>query len=160
MTLITVENGKVVLRSGKVGTEQACCCEQCAPCPDLESLCIDITLTDYDGTVHTADETDIIWSGGTGTIYFKGFEYVVTIACDTSNPAESLSAIVGWGGLIDDCICTSGSGSDAMPCSTDQDWYLGTLSGSIVFDDIGVPCAGGCPANLGSFSVTFADPPC
>lgn len=28
MTLITFQDGKVVFRDGKVGTEQACCCEQ------------------------------------------------------------------------------------------------------------------------------------
>jgi len=29
MTLITLQDGKIVLRDGKVGTEQACCCECC-----------------------------------------------------------------------------------------------------------------------------------
>ena len=28
MTLITLQDGKIVLRDGKVGTEQACCCDQ------------------------------------------------------------------------------------------------------------------------------------
>jgi len=40
MTLITLQDGKVVLREGKVGTEQACCCgeeEKCSgPCDDSE----------------------------------------------------------------------------------------------------------------------------
>ena len=31
MTLITLQDGKIVLRDGKVGTEQACCCEGCPP---------------------------------------------------------------------------------------------------------------------------------
>jgi hypothetical protein len=31
MTLITLQDGKIVLRDGKVGTEQACCCEPCTP---------------------------------------------------------------------------------------------------------------------------------
>lgn len=30
MTLVTFDDGKVVLRDGKVGTEEACCC--CPPC--------------------------------------------------------------------------------------------------------------------------------
>lgn len=35
MALITFQNGEVVLRDGKVGTESGCCCGQCAqPCPD------------------------------------------------------------------------------------------------------------------------------
>jgi hypothetical protein len=32
MTLITFQDGKVVLRDGKAGTEQACCCEEQDPC--------------------------------------------------------------------------------------------------------------------------------
>jgi hypothetical protein len=32
MTLITFQDGAVVLRDGKVGTEQACCCEPEPPC--------------------------------------------------------------------------------------------------------------------------------
>lgn len=34
MTLITFSAGNVVMRDGKVGTEQACCCQGCV-CPDL-----------------------------------------------------------------------------------------------------------------------------
>jgi hypothetical protein len=29
MTLITLQDGKIVLRDGKVGTEEACCCGEC-----------------------------------------------------------------------------------------------------------------------------------
>ena len=31
MTLITLQDGRIVLRDGKVGTEQACCCGGCPP---------------------------------------------------------------------------------------------------------------------------------
>jgi len=38
MTKITLQGGKVVLRDGKVGTEQECCCQQsqcvCGDCPE------------------------------------------------------------------------------------------------------------------------------
>lgn len=34
MTLITFQDGKVVLRDGKVGTEQECCCQGCN-CPTV-----------------------------------------------------------------------------------------------------------------------------
>lgn len=159
MTLITFQDGGVVFRGGKVGTEQECCCQECAPCPDLEALCISITLTDYDGNVYTADQDDIIWAGGTGTVYFSGFDYSLTIACDIT-VLGGISVTAGWASLIDDCICTSGAGDDFIQCSQAEDWYLGTASGTIEFDDIGVPCGGGCPANLGSFSVTFTEPPC
>jgi hypothetical protein len=37
MTRITLQGGKLVLRDGKVGTEQACCCEKCeGPCDTNE----------------------------------------------------------------------------------------------------------------------------
>lgn len=32
MTLITMQDGKVVMKAGAVGTEAACCCNNCAPC--------------------------------------------------------------------------------------------------------------------------------
>jgi hypothetical protein len=162
MTLISFQDGRLVLRGGKVGTEQACCCQECAPCPDLESLCISITLTDYNGTVYTADQDDIVWFGNTGTIYFADFEYAVTIACDIEM-FGGISVTAGWAGLIDSnlgCICTSGRGDDAIPCSSDLQWYEGTASGTMFFDDIGIPCEPDCPETLGTFSVTFSDPPC
>ena len=35
MTLITFQDGSPILKDGKIGTEQACCCGKCAvPCPD------------------------------------------------------------------------------------------------------------------------------
>lgn len=160
MTLITFQDGVAVMRDGKVGTEQACCCEDgCAPCPDLESLCISITLTDYNGNVYTANEADVSWFAGTGTVYFNGFDYAVTIACDLE-AVGGISVSAGWASLIDDCICTSGFGNDGLACSNAEKWYLGTAAATIQFDDIGLPCGGGCPADLGTFSVTFADPPC
>ncbi len=44
MTQITFTDGKVVMRDGKVGTEQACCCKQCVcgDCP--ESLGFSVTF--------------------------------------------------------------------------------------------------------------------
>jgi hypothetical protein len=40
MTLITLQDGKVVLRDGKVGTEQACCCgENCDVFCDVNGVC-------------------------------------------------------------------------------------------------------------------------
>jgi hypothetical protein len=39
MTSITVQDGKLVLRDGVIGTEQACCCKKCeGPC-DEENPC-------------------------------------------------------------------------------------------------------------------------
>jgi hypothetical protein len=37
MTLITIQDGKLVLRDGAIGTEQACCCAKCSgPCDENE----------------------------------------------------------------------------------------------------------------------------
>ena len=46
MTKITIQDGKVVMRDGKVGTEQACCCEQQCPCelPLPENVTVTATL--------------------------------------------------------------------------------------------------------------------
>lgn len=153
---LTVSDGALVVHGDKLGTEQSCCCQDCAPCPDMESLCIGITLTDYDGNVYTADQNDLFWFGGSGFVYFKDFEYAVLVSCNTSNPAQSIGAYVSWNALLDGCESTSGNGSDALPCSPDSGWYLGTVAGQIQFD----PPSGGCPGSLGSFSVTFSDPPC
>ena len=160
MTLIAVQDGGVVFRDGKVGTEQACCCEQPCVCPDMQSLCISVELTDYSGVVHAATQDDIIWTGNSGVVYLKDFEYVVQISCTVVDGIGGIDASAGWAGLLDDCICTSAGGDDTIPCSAAGDWYLGELSGVIDFDDIGVPCDGGCPSNVGSFSVTISEPPC
>jgi hypothetical protein len=154
MTLITLQDGRLVLRDGQVGTEQACCCDTCAPCPDLESLCISVSLTDYEGTTHTADQDDFIWSGGSGFVYLKGFEYALFVSCN-----GDIDVTVGWGSFLAECggQCTSGEGSGTLPCSQDADWYVGTISGLILFAEV---CDPGCPENLGTFSVTFSDPPC
>jgi hypothetical protein len=160
MSEITFQDGKVLFRDGKVGTEQACCCGECAPCPDLQSLCISITLTDYNGTVYTADETDVFWfmSGDSisGSVNFPNFDYSLLLRCENGN----ISVFAGWAFVIAGCICTSGGGSAVIPCSSDPKWYLATASGEIEFDQFGDPCDGDCPPNLGSFSVTFSDAPC
>jgi len=43
MTLITIQDGKVVLRDGKVGTEQACCCGVCGECAFPRFLSVTIS---------------------------------------------------------------------------------------------------------------------
>jgi hypothetical protein len=63
MTLITLQDSKVVLRDGKVGTEQACCCEQVcnefigAGC-DFTDTCEDL----YETEQEAQDRADIFVS--------------------------------------------------------------------------------------------------
>jgi hypothetical protein len=42
VTRITFQDGKVVLRDGKVGTEEACCCCSCPPCSDTFSFSVEL----------------------------------------------------------------------------------------------------------------------
>ena len=54
MTLITFQDGGVVFRDGKVGTEQECCCQQCRcllECPEFAGVEISVTGTKV-GTVN------------------------------------------------------------------------------------------------------------
>ena len=65
MTLITVQDGAVVMKDGKVGTEQACCCgdqDDCCRC----CLCADGSEPTLNGLA-TADS--VTWSGWNGTEY-------------------------------------------------------------------------------------------
>lgn len=115
MTLITFQDGQVVMRDGQVGTEQACCCDQ--PC-DLSQLnqttqpnvsvttnceCNNGTLNgDY--PLLGADATGASWSGTT-TCDWTGFpsdapisvsvgsDCLVTVAT-YQYPFESLQGVV------------------------------------------------------------------
>lgn len=156
MTLITFQDGRAVMRDGKVGTEQACCCQPPCVCPDLESLCISLTLTDYNGNVSNADQADFFWFGGVGTAFIDGFSYSVSISCADG----VISVFAGWAGFIENCVCTSGGSATSYSCDGTADWYARTTLLQMPFDNIGIPCDAGCPANLGSVTVTISNPPC
>lgn len=160
MTLITFEDGLAVMRDGQVGTEQACCCPPPCVCPDLESLCISLTLTDYNGNVFTADQDDLFWFNGVGTVYLDGFGYAVILSCTVSDSSGGISVIAGWASFIPGCDCTSASGSASIPCAAAAGWHVGEVTFDLVFDDVGFPCAGGCPATVATVTVTISDPPC
>jgi hypothetical protein len=69
VTRITLQDGKIVLRDGKVGTEEACCCG-CAACPYCSASCLEIVLSGWSGSVSGCDCADIngtyLLSRGTG----------------------------------------------------------------------------------------------
>jgi hypothetical protein len=60
MTSITMSDGKIVLREGKVGTETDCCCDLCKTCPD--ECCVLI------------NERDTCSAGESGTFPNDGYE--------------------------------------------------------------------------------------
>lgn len=55
MTKVTLQDGRVVMRDGKIGTEQECCCAKCRcdlSCPEFVGATISVTGTRA-GTVST-----------------------------------------------------------------------------------------------------------
>lgn len=93
MTKITLQDGKVVLRAGKVGTEQACCC-QCDPCSLCLSPCLEVTLSGFAGDSTPCDECDYL----NGTYVLKrgaGFQPQIdlTIKATTGSGAVLTPAI-------------------------------------------------------------------
>ena len=54
MTTITTQDGKIVFRDGKVGTEQGCCCggggDPCPPCSDCNELTISVSYCGMQAT--------------------------------------------------------------------------------------------------------------
>lgn len=157
MTLIALQGGKVVMYGDKVGTEQECCCSAVCVCPDMQSLCISVSLTKFDGSTVTLDQDDFIWFGLSGVA--SAAEYTIFISCDVIDGEGGITVSGGWADVPEGCFCTSGSGSAYIPCSEQPDWYASTAGANIEYDDIGISCDG-CPPTLGSFSVTISDPPC
>lgn len=107
MTLITMQRGKVVMRDGKVGTEQACCC-QCDPCSLCHSPCLSVTFSGFSGSVEPCDECNnlngtYLLTRGKGyqpdiSLAVKaktGFGAVLTptIAYDNSDGSYSITAV-------------------------------------------------------------------
>jgi hypothetical protein len=59
MTLITFQDGKVVMRDGKIGTEQECCCEdEAGPCVDCDNLAYDECPESFEVTFDTEGAFD------------------------------------------------------------------------------------------------------
>jgi hypothetical protein len=159
MTTITTQDGKIVFRDGRVGTGQECCCETETPCvcPQMDSLCIAIELVRFDGNTVNLTQDDFFWFGNFGGA--SSDEYSIFINCSVVDGEGGITVTGGWADVPEGCNCTSGSGSATIPCSDEPDWYAGTVSANIEYDDCGVPLEG-CPATLGSFTCTISDPPC
>lgn len=157
MTLIALQGGKVVMYGDKVGTEQECCCPAVCVCPDMQSLCISISLTKFDGSTVTLDQDDFIWFGLSGVA--SASEYTIFISCDVTDGEGGITVSGLWADTPEGCFCTSGVGSAFIPCSAEVDWYADTVTANIEYEDIGISCDG-CPPTLGSFTATISDPPC
>jgi hypothetical protein len=110
MTLITIQDGRVVLRDGKVGTEQACCCG-CLECPDYCCVLISGRNTceagtagelpeseSWDGVIGDSGSVSGVWTQSAPTDcdvapFFPGIEYAIQITILACNPATGVTPI-------------------------------------------------------------------
>jgi len=188
MSPLTVQDGKLLLRDGKLGTEQACCCKkcegpcddenpcpegcecvdgeccpECIPCPDdFTSLCFSVTLTDYEGNTTTLTQDDIT----PGFLFFfwnspNGTSLSVSIFCLVDCGGGVVVAASGSVSGFPGCFCTAAAGGATLKCTNEEGWHLGTITGNIVLEDT-AGCGDDCPDFdiAGSFSVTISEPPC
>lgn len=163
MPTVYLQDGVPIVDGGAVAISDACCCDGTldCPCPDLSTLCVAISLTDHNGTIHARTEADISWdeAGTYGIVYMGGgFAYSVEISCTQG----VINITAGWAGFIDNCNCTSGTGTALFTCTqeTQSTYYLDTAAFDINFYDIGEPCNENCPPSAGSVTVTISAPPC
>lgn len=98
MTLITMQGGAVVMRDGKVGTEQACCCPGECICGQncTQDIQVDFVKGDLSGTINVAPGA----FGSANLFSNTQFALVtVTSSCGTLGP----NGECGW--LIEVLVC-------------------------------------------------------
>jgi hypothetical protein len=132
MTRITLQNGQIVLRDGKIGTEQACCCKKCEgpcdeenPCPEgcacVDGECVDggeapcdncpclsFTLNGRDVTAFAECEPPDCGIPPGGTLTYWGTGWVPGCFMVGVQTETSLKRVI---------ICISG-------CGEDGEWIL------------------------------------
>lgn len=163
MPTVYLQDGVPIAENGAIAISDACCCDGTldCPCPDLSTLCMSFSLTDYNGNTSTADQDDVFWdeAGTYGSFFIGGFEYGVEIICVQG----VLTVAVSWAGYIQDCNCTSGYGEHIASCTqqTQSTYYLlDNVTIQIEFNDAGGACNESCPPSPGSLTVTISEPPC
>lgn len=151
MTLITFQDGKPVMRDGKVGTEQDCCCGggECA-CPDLSGYCSLVEWTNLGGVCTGTNEFDGD-NPGVGTT--TGCQNVVLeISCNPTTNIVTLKLI--WSGVpsCGNFLCTSMRFTKEIDVCSESLIGTHTLAGGYFF-----PCAG---CTVGTVQWTISDGPC
>jgi hypothetical protein len=144
----------------------------CTPPPEdftyFDDLCVEVTLTDFEGNTQTLVKDDAIPVGSATLLFSEDFpnvsfsvllSFTGEIDVNTGCWQGMVNANIGGAGQFS-CPCTSVFGMGQLPCSNDEKWYLGTFSGQMSFEDVG-----GCEDCLqqglaGTFSVTISEPPC
>ena len=103
---LTVSGNALVVRDGKLGTEQACCCQQCV-CPNL---CSEITF-DVEASIGGMTVTASAAIPGTAVAKFEKddgsgdyIEITLIVACGEVGPNNEC----GWGFSVGVCYQSSG----------------------------------------------------
>lgn len=135
MTKITLQDGKVVLRAGKVGTEEECCC-QCDPCSLCLSPCLEVTLSGFDGVEEPCDECDYL----DGTYVLKrgaGFQPQIDLTVKaTTGYGAVLTPVIGYDETDGSYSITSVTIDKAGTCySADASIVLTVLGGFVACGD-------------------------
>lgn len=132
MTLITVQDGKIVFRDGAVGTEQACCCltEPLPNCCEEENVLLQVTL-EINGL---ADDT---WTG-CGCLNGTYVADVVDVLTDTDPPLIG----IGFGNSVQPqpgCLAVDQGGNEY----TGHVYIVWACDGSFAEGDWGFRDGGG-----------------
>ena len=104
---LTVSNNALLVRDGKLGTEQECCCQQGCVCPDL---CSGITF-DVEASIGGMTVTGSADIPGTAVERFEKndgsgdyIEITLAVACGEVGPNNEC----GWGFSVGVCYQASG----------------------------------------------------
>jgi hypothetical protein len=149
MTLITFQDGGPILTDGKIGTEQACCCDDCA-CPDFSGYCSLVEWTNLGGNCTGSNEFEGD-DPSTGTT--AGCQSVVLeISCNDTTKIVTLK--LTWFGVPDcgDFSCTIAQFTKTIDICNEP--LIGThaLAGGFF-----APCVG---CTLGTVQWTISAGPC
>ena len=101
---ITLQNGKFVLRDGKVGTEQACCCEkeECCTCLNGFSVYANGALLGGESTFQGFQPRRAEWIPGLGYAFNNGLPMDGVFTYETYGWAGSGDQFQPWSGTCDD----------------------------------------------------------
>lgn len=145
MTLITFQGGQVVMRDGKVGTEQDCCCDgppECV-CPEL---CEEITF-EANATIGGMTVTVTTTVPGAGSQKFEkndgSGDYVeigATVACGVLGPDGEC----GWDFSVGVCYQSAG----VINGEAHQAFLAKDDDGCPDLGAVNLQCLGFCSANV------------
>lgn len=122
MTLITFQDGKVVMSGGNVGTEAACCCggsSQSVACCGVPKNC---DVTAYVGVNATYDQATNSWRNGNNSvpISFGDCRYLLGNTPDVGDEYASCCISFQNSG-------TPGVANPADPCTLISAWIVGRI---------------------------------